>query len=231
MSKLRLGTYLLPPAEVVLIRTIMRLFAQNRDFGWVFADEGPYDALIMDGALAKDNDKEVAHLARVVLKLTSGRSLPSRHTLQRPIKAEKLQEWLETAALDLPRQGHASPQGPVSVLAMKEARFKLLRWPPNTVLQNDASRIRMATLLSRRALQLAELAELSQQSLDACIAFIERLMPMQLIACESMAPLAAGAPAANAQQPLMPAPVTTPTAAQAPLQRGLIGAIRRRFGL
>jgi hypothetical protein len=220
MPKFRLGAYKLPPGEVVLIRTLMRIFSQNPAFGWVFADGGPYDAIVIDSALLKPS--ETACPARFVLRLTSGNDAPSQHTLQRPIKAEKLQEWLKIAALELTPPNASANAPPHSLLAMPQARFKLRRWPPQALLQNNASLIRMSTLLSRRSLRLSELAELSQQSLDSCRLFIEKLLSMQLIACESMAP-SAGSPFATLQ-PCPPAPAHM-------LYHGLLGGIRRRLGI
>lgn len=220
MPKFRLGAYKLPPGEVVLIRTLMRIFSQDHAFGWVFADVGPFDAIVMDSVLFKTHETDCP--AKVVLRLTSGNDAPSQHTLQRPIKAEKLQEWLKIATLALPPQNAAAPQD--SLLALQQARFKLRRWPPQTLLQNNASLIRMSTLLSRRSLRLSELAELSQQSLDSCMAFIEKLLSMQLITCESMAP-SASSPSFATLQPRTPAPEPVPM----PLYHGLISGIRRRF--
>ncbi|MDQ3060272.1 MAG: hypothetical protein M3R45_12270 [Pseudomonadota bacterium] len=229
MSKFRLGTYRLPPGEMVLIRTLVRLFSQDAAFGWVLTDEGPYDALIVNDTLPSAHEAQTAPVASIVLKLTAGNSAPSPHTLQRPIKAEKLQGWLKTAALELSARRAAAP--PASLAAIPQARFKLLRWPPNAVLQNDAKLIRMSTLLSRRALQLSELAELSHQSAEACLMFIEKLMPMQLIACEALATPTAGASFAVLQPGGAPAPKPASASAPMPFHRGLISGIRKRLGL
>lgn len=218
MSKLRLGTYLLPPGEVLLIRTLMRLFSQGAAFDWTLAEEGPYDAIIVDARAFKAD--EATHLASIVLRLTPGRDDPSHNTLQRPIKAEKLQAWLQAAALALHARRNAAEPAPERLLALSQGRFKLLRWPPDTVLQRDAGLIRMSTLLSQRKLQPCELAELSRQPLNACLAFIEQLRGLQLLACDTMAPLADTAPADAA-------PATAPRARH----RGLISELRKRLGL
>ena len=227
MLKLKLGTYLLPPGEVVLIRTLVRLFSQDNAFHWTFSSMGPYDALIVDSDPPAANGVEPVPSTRAVLKLTSANTEPSAHTLQRPVKAEKLQEWLKiiAEALRCPNESPATASTVTAphLLAMKQARFKLLRWPPAALLQNDPNLIRMSSLLSRRALQLPELAELSHQSVDACMLFIEQLLPMKLIACESMESLRGTSFAVL--QPSIPTP------AKIPFHRSLISGIRKRLGL
>jgi hypothetical protein len=232
MPKLTLGTHMLPPGEVVLIRTIMRIFSHDHAFGWKFCDHGPYDALIMDSATTAAQGPETA--AGAVLRLTPGHAAPSGDTLQRPIKAEKLQGWLKNLALELLGR-HAAAPAPgtgAHLLAMKQARFKLLRWPSSALLQNDASLIRMSSLLSRRALQLSELAELSHQSIECCFAFIEKLLPMKMVTCEFMAPLAS-APASCALMPPTPArrPAAAPAPARIPFHQSLISKIRQHLGI
>ncbi|CAN5273389.1 hypothetical protein BH10PSE16_BH10PSE16_27920 [soil metagenome] len=217
---------MLPPGEVILIRTLVQIFSQADTFGWVFAHEGPYDALIIDSALSTANGSDAAPQAKAILKLISRDTAPSPHTLQRPIKAEKLQEWLKTAEVDLPtNQTIAVAQQSPGLQAMPETRFRLLRWPPTALLQNDATLIRMSSLLSRRALQLSELAELSNQSVDSCRLFIEKLLPMKLVSCESTAPTVT-----LSYTTLRPEQQTS-TPAKIPFHRGLISGIRRRLGL
>ena len=105
-------------------------------------------------------------------------------------------------------------------------RFKLRRWPPAVLLRSDPNRIRMATLLSRRALNAAELATISQQPVQECQAFLTTLQTTGLVDVEKapVAPPAGSAPAqaAAAPKPAAPAPA---------FARGLISGIRRRLGL
>lgn len=216
---------MLPPKDVILIRTLVHIFSQSNTFTWVFANEGPYDALIIDSASSMANGSDAAPQAKAILKLISRDTEPSQHTLQRPIRAEKLQEWLKTAWTDPPTNQMTAVAQPPGLLAMPETRFKLLRWPPTALLQNDVNLIRMSSLLSRRALQLSELAELSHQSVDSCRIFIEKLLPMKLVSCESTTP--AVTPGYTTLQPDQP----TSTPAKIPFHRGLISGIRRRLGL
>lgn len=217
MPQFKLGTHQLPPGEVVLIQTLMRLFSRSNGFGWTFSNVGPFDAIIVDDA--KTSESNTALDARVVLRLTPASSEPAPNTLQRPIKAEKLQEWLKSTEAELAlRKTAAMPPASAPAL-MAHARFRLLRWPPHALLQNDAKLIRMATLLSRRALELSELTELSHLPFEACQQFIEKLLPTQLLAFESITPLTAS-PATRTAMP-----------AQTPFHQGLFSGIRRRLGL
>jgi len=114
-----------------------------------------------------------------------------------------------------------------ALVQINPLRFKLRRWPPAALLRSDPNLIRMATLLSRRALNAAELATISQQPVQECQAFLTTLQTTGLVDVQkepapapAPAPAAAGAPAPAA--PPKPAPT---------FARGLISGIRRRLGL
>ena len=105
-------------------------------------------------------------------------------------------------------------------------RFKLRRWPPAALLRSDPNRIRMATVLSRRALNAAELSSISGQSVGDCQAFLQTLQTTGLVEMQQEAPVAA-APASTdtASRP------AAPTMAKPTFARSLISGIRRRLGL
>jgi len=238
MSTFRLGTFMLPPGEVILIRTLVQLFSQEPAFRWMFVNESPYDALVIDQALQASGAQALPP-AKALLGLTARDAAPLPNTLQRPIKAEKLQAWLRAAMETLPRNPVTAAFGaaaaatalPAELPALGQTRFRLLRWPPSALLQSDVTLIRMSSLLSRRALQLAELAELSQQPLEACKLFIESLFAMKLLSCEPV-PLASPQEfAAGGQRPAAPALAAAPAPAKVPFYRGLISGIRSRLGL
>ena len=89
----------------------------------------------------------------------------------------------------------------------------------------------MATLLSRRALNAAELATISQQPVQECQAFLTTLQTTGLVDVEK-APVAPPAGSAPAQAAAAPKPAAPKPAAPAPaFARGLISGIRRRLGL
>lgn len=104
-------------------------------------------------------------------------------------------------------------------------RQRLKRWPRAAVLRADPQRIRMATLLSRRALNVHELTVLTGYGARECQVFMQVLRSSDLLTddtpAQSSAPAAAAAPAAPAA-----ANPATPR-----LARGLIASFRRRLGL
>lgn len=240
MSTLRLGAYKLPAAEVVLLQTLLRLYSHGSAFRWTFVTAPPYDAVLVDGTTDEGSSPEVARMAKAVLRLTRMGSEAEPNTLQRPIRADRLQDWLKTTEHDLletrpatqlpdnaDTQPAASPASAPAApaVAVSPVRFKLRRWPPAALLRSDPNRIRMATLLSRRALNAAELATISQQPVNECQAFLQTLQTTGLVEVAQEAPVApAAAPQSSAAAP-------TTVAAKPAFARGLISGIRRRLGL
>ena len=225
MSTLRLGAYNLPAAEVVLVQTLFRLFAHGDAFRWTFVTAPPYDALLVDGTRPEGMKAEVDRMARAVLRLVRLNGGDAQNTLERPIRADRLQEWLKQIEHDLLTTLQAAsgqddhPEPPV---ASSPVRFKLRRWPPATLLRGDPHRIRMATMLSRRALNAAELATISQQPAEACQAFLMTLQTTGLVDVRGEAP---PRPAPSADQLAKAAP------AKPAFARSLISGIRKRLGL
>ena len=241
MSNLRLGAYKLPAAEVVLIQTLFRLYSHGGDFNWTFATAPPYDALLVDGASSDADSPEVARMARSILRLTRMNGEAGPDTLQRPIRADKLQDWLNSVSYGFqdtrPVAQTSTPASEPPPAAAAEApaisvspvRFKLRRWPPAALLRSDPNRIRMATVLSRRALNAAELSSISGQSVGDCQAFLQTLQTTGLVEIQQEAPVAA-APA-NTEASSRPATAAAAAVAKPTFARSLISGIRRRLGL
>ena len=237
MSTLRLGAYKLPAAEVVLVQTLFRLYAHGDAFRWTFVTAPPYDALLADGTTDEGMSPAVDAMAKAVLRLTRMNSGQAPNTLERPIRADRLQDWLKSTEHDLLQTRPATlieeatqpdaveAEATTPAAPINPVRFKLRRWPPAVLLRSDPNRIRMATLLSRRALNAAELATISQQPVQECQAFLTTLQTTGLVDVQkepapAPAPAAAGAPAPAA--PPKPAPT---------FARGLISGIRHRLSL
>ena len=237
MSALRLGAYQLPAAEVVLVQTLFRLFAHGDTFRWAFVTAPPYDALLVDASGADHRSAGALPEAKAVLRLTRMHAPDAPNTLQRPIRADRLREWLHRTELDL-LDTHVLPQPVDTLIEQAESlaieteralqtsalRFKLRRWPPAVVLRGDPTRIRMATLLSRRALSSAELAGISGAPIDECQSFMQLLQTTGLVALhqDAPAPVSQPTPAAHSSD--------TPPPHQRTFGRGLIAGIRRRLG-
>ena len=69
MQALRLGAHKLPEAEVVLLRTLFRLFAYDKTFCWTLSSEAPYDALVVDANAPEAQSPEFRASVSAVLTL------------------------------------------------------------------------------------------------------------------------------------------------------------------
>ncbi len=231
MTKLRLGAIELPPGEIGLLKTLLRLFEHDRPFPWALVNAPPYDALLIDDTVEPGPD--IVRTATAVLRLTRMRDGDAPDTLPRPIRAERLQEWLQAVEAALYHTPSTAPRNPsvqpapaatrriepIPAAADNTAapRFKLRRWPPAIMLRGDARRIRMATLLSRRALTSTELAELSHQSEADCQGFLALLQGTGLV---------------EPQHTAVPEQASQHTpAAHRRLASRVVAGIRRRLGL
>lgn len=229
MSTLKLGLHRLPAAEVVLIQTLLRLYggAQSRA-RWTLADAPPYDALLVDATAPESTAAEWIGKAASVLRITRIGQAGKPNTIERPIRPDKLLRWLEERQPAMSSPGVPSAKEAAAADSLSEVRYRLLRWPPSSVLRNDARRVRLASLLSKRAFNTSELATMSQQSVDDCHAFLRMLRGTGLV--EAQAELPSAGP--------IDLPADTSRAAVAPSRKpsrgfasGLIGGLRRRLGL
>lgn len=175
---LKLGVHHLSEAEARLVQALVRLFAIGApgNFHWVFADQHPFDAVIVDSQSPDIGTPALQCISKVVLALSDG--MPSLHahdTLTRPIRSDRLETWLS----NIQHRLHALP-GKAHALDTQHC-FKLRRWPPAQLLHQDAHRVRMATLMSRRFVTVDELAKLTQESPERCQTFVQLLRSMSLV--------------------------------------------------
>jgi hypothetical protein len=130
--------------------------------------------------------------------------MPSFHahdTLTRPIRSDRLKAWLSTMQHKL----HALPDK-AQALDIQHC-FKLRRWPPAQLLHQDAHRIRMATLMSRRAVTVEELVKLTQESPERCQTFVQLLRSMSLVDVTDVNAMPSpGIDGADYHEPVMHAP-------------------------
>ena len=216
METLKVGVHRLPTAQAGLVRALVLLLSRGSpDFRWSFSHEAPYDALIVHSEAPDLGEPELQGMTRALSSLgrPDGTVPADLEVLDWPLKAERLESWLSRVQqkLSAPVQPQKAEQ------AAPMVRYRLKRWPPEVLLHADASRIRLATLLSRRPLALADLSKVSGQSVERCQTFVQLLLGFGL--------LEAGA------NP-MPPPARPPAArVAAPASRGLITSIRRRLGL
>jgi len=221
---LRLGVHKLPMAEVVLISTIMRLSASQPGFAWQLVDAPPYDALLVDNSSAEhEYPGVVGSMAAAVLRLTRMNTGGQPGTMERPIRADRLQQWLCSIeqALREAQPGGLMPheQTALEVEVSDAEYFMLRRWPPSLLLRNDLDNIRMASLLSRRALNATELSDISQLPFSQCVAFLLELRKAGVLELH----------VAQALPPVMPR--SDKTGGGGDFARSFINGIRRRLGL
>lgn len=225
MSTLRLGVHQLPAAEVVLVQTLLRLYGHGKNQRWTLADRPPYDALLVDALDSETNAGDLSRMAKAILKITRKNAASQPDTLERPIRADKLQAWLagierESVSARPEDAGREDADSADAALLAGTVRFKLHRWPPAVLLRGDPQRIRLATLLSKRALTLNQLALLSNQEVEQCRRFVQVLQNTGVVQAQDVVAPALP-PAASAETPTAPARFA----------RGLIHGIRRRLGL
>ncbi|MCR6478157.1 hypothetical protein NU688_18495 [Variovorax sp. ZS18.2.2] len=179
MPRLRLGLFGLPAVEIVVVQTIVRLSAQNASFPWKLVDAPPFDALLVDGTLIEDRLAEVEQMAPVVLTVSRMHSEGMANTLERPIRAEKLQQWLLNTGRELLEARRwtrpAMLESAMSQELLDSARFTLRRWPPVALMGRNEDNDRMANLLWRRELSASELADRCRQPVSRCVGFLQAL--------------------------------------------------------
>lgn len=101
-----------------------------------------------------------------------------------------------------------------------DPRFRLQRWPRQGILRGDPGRIRMATLLTRRALNSRDLVNLTGFSPHECQVFMQVLHASSLLL--PLHPVAAQGKAATSAQ-------STPV--KQSFTASLISGLRKRLGL
>lgn len=225
-SLLRCGVQGLPAAETALVRTLFRLYQHGTsDFRWSLVDSAPYDAILVDSNSPHLATEHGHDGVKAVLTLT------------RPLRSEMLETWLLQTQREFFPEGMAArpveavqaplPARPAAaqtpVPAPQANAYKLMRWPPAAMLRNDPTLIRMATVLSRRAMTITELAQVSQQPLDNAQAFALALRDAGML----VSPITVKLPAQPLPDAVAPRIATPPRQAE----RSLMNRIRLRLGL
>lgn len=207
-GELRLGVLGVPNAERRLIAAMLRLFRHNPEFRWVYAETSPYHAVVVGSGSEPAGTDDLPRM-RVVDDTSDQRvDKPLDAVLFRPINSDQLERWLLdlqrrlSNQADLSRVSKDSPKVPgrasvqseeraapsdsradISAKAADalETRYRLKRWPPQVLMRDNPSRVRMATLLARRALSHTELVTLGRVSIDEARAFISVLQSAAML--------------------------------------------------
>lgn len=114
-----------------------------------------------------------------------------------------------------------------------DSRYLLRRWPPAQIMGNDPKRLRITSLLSKQALQLDELSNLSGASVEECEGWMSTLLHSELLDTRVAAMPGGGhAMAENLAVQQSAALTNNPAMASTPKRSlSLVSAIRRRLGI
>lgn len=239
MAGLRLGTVALEPKDVAYVRALVRLFVHTEKLSWTLVDAAPYHAVLVRGSGPAARPLWLADFDGLVVRLVDGDGNVAADALAYPLRPEQLREWLKLRQRPLAGEPvqerqpmQVQVQAPpaevaaaaaaigVSDQAARRGRlFKLRRWPDVGLLNEHPAALRMATLMSRRALSVAQLAALTDQSESACRRFMASLERAGLLHEVAAPDEPHGAQAAVA------APVI------APVRQRLLASLRRHLGL
>ena len=111
------------------------------------------------------------------------------------------------------------------------ACYRLTRWPSATLLSSPQAR-RLASLISARALPLAQVALLGHVDVAVALGFVQSMHDHGLLAIERVSAQSAGSPARMTVQPGMMPPSQPNRASASPaVPPGLLGRLRERLGL
>ena len=185
MKILRLGMHGLQADEEQLIINLMRMFSHNPSFCWRVTEDDEYEVLVVD-AKQMQNTK-IKRSARTVLRISDEQMFDDPHVLKRPIQAGEFREWLSKVEdalrfADSNQMQDALDDELFNVSTNPRGlKFKLRRWPPTIMMQNDPVREQMAKLLSVDAFEVIELAQITGAPLAKCQAFVQKLQLVGLL--------------------------------------------------
>jgi hypothetical protein len=156
--------------DVVVFKSIVGLLSGRTRSQWQHVETDEPDLLILG---AEGNGQPAPQCcARAVLKITYQQTDSSGLSVQWPLRANEVFERLEQAGKIL-SQATASD----NLLSL----YKLTRWPTQDILGTNPAHLRLATLLSARALSVEELSERSGLSSAHCRTFIQTLLSANLL--------------------------------------------------
>lgn len=232
-ERLRIGVHQLPGPDIMLVRAFVQMSATfSENFPWVFAEEPPFDLVLIDAKYRQSLDRSVGELADEVLLITDD-SAPSAGTMQRPLRYRVLEDWLKQRAVEIRaaprpvRSKQPAPPESVELPAGTDLYIRQLeRWPPSAFLQHDRLRLRVATIMASNDMKLSDLARLCRepegQIRDCLRAFLHAGL-LQIDHASGMAntPSSAAGPSKDGRQ----------STRKSRPGLGIIASIRRRLGL
>jgi hypothetical protein len=159
-----------------------------------------------------------------MLALTPMNANALPNTMARPIRADKLQKWLqgiEPALQEVPSELSMDEPHSLELEVSDSVRFMLRRRPSALLLRNDPHKVEMANQLLRRALNAIELAETSGLPPVQCVRFLQVLRAAGMLEVH-VGPI--DRTQAESSESAEPAGTV-----RSDFARRLINAVRRRF--
>lgn len=185
----------LAPRDEVLFKSFVRLLAHRTEQAWKPAEDGAPASVVVAG---QQTAGHVPAAGPVLVVGPARRSEP--HFVRFPLHADELEAALNAIGRTLAPAGQGG---------LGDACFRLLRWPPPTLLTN-AARIRLATLLSVGSVPASLLPARCGCGASTCTHFLAELARAGLLSTRDVA--------------------VQPQAAARRIEAGLLDRIRLRLG-
>lgn len=215
--------------DELLFKSFVRLLSHRTSQNWNYQPaaaganrniQGNADLRVV--AQGMDNAPETGCSPLLILGATSPKA-PGYLSL--PFKAQELEDELNRVGASIMSTRNQLVTSPATLAgkAVKSVAgstdiFRLLRWPPPTILKSS-SRMRLATLLTGRGMTLKAIEQRSGESAGMCIEFLNELYGAGLLSSKP-------GEALTATNLIIPS--ADPTTAG---KRGLLTRIRSRLGL
>ena len=217
------------PRDELLFKSFVRLLSHRTSQSWCYE---PQSAIASSDANSKIDLRVVAeglNMARedchqpVLMLGTCNRKAAGYLSL--PLKAQELEDELNRVGALIASKRHWRTVNP-TLLAPNAAKsaagstdiFRLVRWPPVTLLKSPA-RMRLATLLTGRGLTINAIEQRSGETARVCIDFLDELYGAGLIVSRPH------------QGSALPTPPSRSAHAVLTGKPGLLTRIRSRLGL
>ena len=225
----------LPAREELLFKAFVRLLGHLTHQHWSY--QPPAAHLRIDLLVAADGvEPTYSRVPNIQLQpvLRLGSAASDKHGyLSWPLRSGALENELNrVGALTISHRGVLRSQilfsgvATGTLLEISDATNNLMRlrkWPPSSLLAGSG-RMRLATLLTSKAMSLRELVTRSGLSLQVCKAFVDELQSAQLLLSVGITPT---------QSPVLkPEPALQPiTTLKKVVKPGLLDRIRIRLGI
>ncbi len=186
LAMLTFGVLGLSSAEVQLLRTILRLSNQiNTHWQLVDPPQGALDLQLVSVEYAELYPLQIPKNGAGLCLPVLARGVPAKGALEleRPLKAEAFILCLSTAkrlivaavevnskinAKKIIPSNRSVSSAPIAALPLRDGKFKLTRWPPQSLLSQQPHWTRMAIFLLHQPLGAADLSRLSRRPEAAC---------------------------------------------------------------